>query len=96
MIFEFERMIASRKVSVDYRIGNFPVQHTKWDASQDNKAFGPWDNPEVQRLLVTMMTSDDMVVRSNGEMLGSTESVYTLKGLADMLEKYPGACGKIK
>ncbi|TDX64023.1 type VI secretion system (T6SS) VasI/EvfG family protein [Methylosinus sp. sav-2] len=95
LIFAFTKLVAgSRGVSASYRIGEPPVKSSRWKASQDNKAFGPWDSPEAAKMIAAMLGSEDMVVRSDAETFGSTEATYRLAGLKNISAKYPGACGR--
>jgi type VI secretion system VasI family protein len=95
IIFAFDDLVANRKVTVDYRIGDSAPRHSIWDATQGSKGFGAWESKEAVQMAVEMAGADELFIKSDTRIFSSTEARYKTDGLREILNSHVEECGRI-
>ncbi len=91
----FNHLVANDTVLVQFRIGNGPVVRANWSASQDARAYGPWDSQVARKLFKDMLSSDELVIRGDTKIYSSSEALFKISGLKKAVEPHKDACGQI-
>jgi type VI secretion system protein VasI len=86
-------MVAYGRIPVSYRVGKKPPTSVKWPASQDYKAYGPFDSQPSIALIKDLMPAEDFFVRGHSDMHGTSEAYFKLEDIAAAVQPIRENCG---
>lgn len=79
----FSTLVAYETVSVSYRAGDNQPKTAIWPASENQKAYGPFDTKGAIPFAKELLGAKDFYVRGETKVFGSSEASFTLDGIEE-------------
>lgn len=86
-------MVAYGRIAVSYRVGKKPPTSVKWPASQDYKAYGPFDSQPSIAIIKELLSAEDFFVRGQSDMHGTSEAYFKLDDISAAVKPIRENCG---
>jgi len=84
-------MVGRDNVQVSYRVGKGSPQSAKWPASQDMRAYGPFDTAPSIALVKALVDAEDFFVRGKTS-LRTSEAYFKLDGIQEAVRPVRENC----
>ncbi|WP_079592000.1 type VI secretion system-associated protein TagO [Bosea thiooxidans] len=86
-------LVANEVVEIQYRVGDAKPQNTKWGASENSRAYGPFGGKAAIPLAKSLIGQKDFYLRGETRIFQSSEAYFLLDGVDAALKEVRENCG---